>query len=218
MKIFFATVAAALFLSGCAAPVYKHDVQGLQRSEAINFVDARPKAESEQKIFSLMITSDAYATYRYSTSTLDPSAVRLFKHKIYEKFPDSAKPVDVKVYHFVSYMNLQASLKRTAIGSIFGGVGAAVAAGTQNYNADFKVVDVNREQFDAITEDNEYTKSFFSEAENPNKAPVFIVYIDADINGKRSFVRGISPTARSDGKNSYLYVVENTIAAFLSKY
>jgi hypothetical protein len=218
MKILLATAAAAIFLSGCAAPVYKHDVQGLQRSEAINFVDARPKAESEQKLFSALITSDAYATYRYSTSTLDPSAVRLFQHKIYEKFHGNVTPVDVKVYHFVSYMNLQSSFRRTAIGSIFGGVGAAVAAGTQNYNADFKVADVNREIFDAITDDNEYTKSFFSEQENPSKAPVFIVYIDADINGKRSFIRGISPTTRNDGKNSYLYVVENTISSFLSKY
>lgn len=218
MKAIIATVAAALFLSGCAAPVHKHEVTGLQKSEAIHFVDARPQAESEQKIFSLLITSDAYATYRYSTSTLDPSALRLFQHKIYEKFPEGAKPSQVKVHHFVSYMNMQSAFRRTAVGSIFGGLGAVVASGTQNHNADFKVTTVNRATFDAVSEDNEYTKSFYSAEENPNNAPVFIVYIDAEIDGKRNFVRGIAPTNRSDGKNSYLYVVDNTINAFLSNY
>ncbi len=218
MKLLFTTISAAILLSGCAAPIYKHEVAGLQRSESVRLVDARPKEESEQELFSALITSDAYATYRYSTQTLDPSAVRVFQHKIYEKFADSSSPVDVKIYHFVSYMNMQSSFRRSSIGSIFGVVGAAVAVGTQNYNSDFKASSINREQFEAITRDNEYTKSFFTEAENPNKAPVFVVYIDADINGKRSFVKGIAPTARSDGKNSYLYAVENTISAFLSNY
>lgn len=218
MKILIAIVAAALFLTGCAAPIHKHEVAGLPKSETMNFVDARPQAESEQKIFSLLITSDAYATYRYSTSTLDPSALRLFQHKIYEKFPEGAKPSQVKVHHFVSYMNMQAAFRRTAVGSIFGGVGAVIASGTQNYNADFKATSVNRATFDAVSEADEYTKAFFSAEENPSNAPVFIVYIDAEIDGKRNFVRGIAPTNRSDGKNPYLYVVDNTIAAFLSNY
>ncbi|MFY9476440.1 MAG: hypothetical protein WAQ08_02025 [Aquabacterium sp.] len=218
MRLLLASIAAALFLSGCAAPVHKHEVAGLQRSENIHFVDARPKAESEQELFSALITSDAYATYRYSTSSLDPSAVRLFQHKVFEKFADSAKPVDVKVYHFVSYMNMQSAFRRSSIGAVFGVVGAVVAVSTQKNDADFKVNMVDREQFDAITAANEYTKSFFTEAENPNKAPVFVVYIDADINGKRTFIRGLAPTTRKDGQNPYLYVVENTISAFLDNY
>lgn len=218
MKIFLATVAAALFLTGCAAPVHKHEVAGLQKSETMNFVDARPQAESEQKIFSLLVTSDAYATYRYSTSTLDPSALRLFQHKIYEKFPEGAKPSQVKVHHFVSYMNMQSALRRTAVGSIFGIAGAVVASSTQNYQADFRATSVDRAKFEAASEDEEYTRSFFSAEENPKNAPVFVVYIDAEIDGKRNFVRGIAPTNRDDGKNPYLHVVDSTIVAFLNNY
>ena len=218
MKLLVAAFTAVL-LSGCAAPVYKHEIANIQKSESVHFEDTRPKYESEQKLFSALITSDAYGTYRYSTQTLDPSALRLFQHKVYEKFATSAQPADVKVFHFVSYMNMQSSFRKSVmVGMFTGGIRAAVAASVQNYHADFRAYSVSADSFEKTAGDSEYTRAFFTEEENPDKVPVFVVYIDAEVNGKRSFVKGLAPSVRKDDKNPYMYAVENTIQAFLKNY
>lgn len=218
MKLLIAIVFTA-FLTGCAAPIHKHEIADLQKSQSIQVTDTRPKQESEQKLFSALITSDAYGLYRFSTQSLDPSAERIFQHKLLEKFPDVGQAPNVTVFHFVTYWNAQSSFRKTALGAGLGGIiGAAIVGANQNNDADFKTTTVNAAQFNAIGDDDEYTKAFYTPEENPNKAPVFIVYIDAEINGKRSFIKGIAPSTRTDGKHSYLYAVENTIQAFLNGY
>lgn len=97
-------------------------------------------------------------------------------------------------------------------------IGAAIVAANQNYDNDFRTANVNSNMFNTAIDDNGYQRAYYSAEENPNKAPVFIVYLDAEINGKRSFIKGISPSTRKDGKQSYLQAVKSTVDAFLSSY
>lgn len=218
MKLLIAILTAAL-LTGCAAPVHKHQIANIQQSESVRVVDARPAYESEQKLFSALITSDAYGLYRWSTQTLDPSAERLFQHKVFEKFPQASQAPNVTIHHFVTYWNTQSSFRSSALGMAFGGaIGAAIVQANQNYDNDFRTASVNLAQFTKTAGDAEYERAYYSPEENPGKAPVFIVYLDAEINGKRSFIKGISPSTRKDGQNSYMAAVESTVQAFLSSY
>lgn len=210
-------VAAVMMMAGCAAKPFKYEVNALQQSEAFIVSDVRPQTEKEQKIFSLMITNDAYGIYRNGEQAIDPTPLRLFKHRVHEKYAGSALPSKVVVHHFVSYMNATASLKKVAFASVFGAAGALVASATNYKVAEEGVSLVDRAAFEASIE-KEFQRALYSADENPQKANLYIIYLDAEIDGKRQFIRKISPAIAKDGKNPYVDAVDSTIRAFLAGY
>jgi hypothetical protein len=217
MKYVF-MVAMLLTATGCATnKPLKYEVPGLEKSSQLIINDLRPQSEKERKTFSLMITNEAYGIYRNGEDAVDPSPVRLLQHNIYEKFSSSSAPIEVKLYHFVTYTNARAALKKVAVGSIFGPVGAVIANSTNNKTLESGVSFVSPEAFDA-TIDKEFERALYSDAENPQKASAFVIYLDAEINGKRTSIRKISPTIAGDGTNPYVSAVDGTIQAFLSHY
>ena len=165
-----------------------------------------------------MLTSDAYAIYRNGENIIDPTPLRLFQHRAYEKFSATKLPTDIKIYHLVSYMNAQSELKKVAVGSIFGPAGALIASSTQKNNVDPSISVVNPDAFNALAADKEYQRALYTQLENPNKATVFVIYIDAEINGKRVFIRKTSPRVQNGAANPYVDAVDSTIKAFFSYY
>lgn len=206
----------SVIVNGCAAPVIKVNVQNINESSSVAIADLRPKAEKENEIFSSLITSEAYGTYRRGDAILNPTALRIFQHRVYEKYKSSP---EVKVHHFVVYMNLKSELRRGVAGGVLGGiVGAGIAAGTQKYGVDGIATVITQNEFDAF--DQEYKRTLYSETQNPNKASVYIVYIDAEINGKRTFVKTITPfnLPKENTKNAHEVAVETATAYFLDQY
>lgn len=76
---------------------------------------------------------------------------------------------------------------------------------------------VDRNLFDAAGGE-EYERAFYTEAENPEKASVFVIYIDADVNGKSVFVKTMAPSKAPDGQNPHARAVESAIQYYLSQY
>lgn len=217
MKYVF-MAAVLLITTGCATnKPFKYEVPGLEKSSQLVINDLRPQTEKERKTFSLMITSEAYGIYRNGEDAVDPSPVRLLQHNIHEKFSSNSAPAEVKLYHFVSYTNARAALKKVAVGSIFGPIGAVIANSTNNKTLESGVSFVSPELFDA-TNDNEFERAFYSEAENPQKATAFVIYLDAEIDGKRTSIRKISPAIAEGGTDPYVSAIDGTIQAFLSNY
>ena len=213
-------VAAALLMAGCAVKPLKYDVAALQQSEAIVVSDLRPASEKEQKIFSLMLTNDAYGINRNGEQVIDPTPLRLFKHRVHEKYAGGTQPSKVVVHHFVSYTNAAASLKKVAVASVFGAVGALAASATNNKSAEEGVTFINPSFFDS-TSSTEFKRALYTPEENPQKANVFVIYLDAEIDGKRQTVRKIAPVIAKDktsGKHPYVEAVDSTIRAFLASY
>ena len=209
----------AFVIAGCAAPVVKVDVPNISESNSMAFIDLRPKTEKENEIFSLLITSEAYGTYRRGDALLTPTAIRIFQHRVHEKFnPLNIQP-EVKVHHLVVYMNLKSELRRGVTGGMLGGViGAGIAAGTQQYGVDGIATVITQEEFEAF--DDEYKRTLYSETENPGKSSVYVVYLDAEVNGKRFFVKTMTPfhLPQENTKNSHLVAIETATSFFLNQF
>ena len=119
----------------------------------------------------------------------------------------------------VVYMNLKSQLRGQAIGAGVGGIiGTAIASGLNagsTVNISQSIVD--RAAFEAGGGD-EYERAFCTDEENPNHASVFVIYIDAAINGKRVFVKTLAPTTAPKGEVAYSLAVQSAIQFFLSQY
>jgi hypothetical protein len=193
-------LALVLLVTGCATSVTKLDLPGIERSASVKVQDLRPETEKKSEIFSMLITSEAYATYRVSDAALDPSAIRLLQHRAYEKYADSGTPLSIKVHHLVVYRNLQSQLRKSAIGAGLGGViGAMIAESTvQNLDGTSNALIDNPKSFDLLA-DTEYKRAFYTDSENPKHASVLIVYMDIEMQGKRTFTRTVAPIVPNAG-------------------
>lgn len=208
----------ALALVGCSASPMKMDVHNLHESESVIIHDSRPASESELETFSYLVTSDAYGIYRVNHDATDPSPLRLFQHMAFDAISPDEDAVEIKVHHFVIYSNMRKALKAQAAGSVFGLIGAAVATSMMNHEADFSFTVMDQNEFEEYFSGEEYLRGVYSEEENPNDASIFIIYIDAEVNGVRRFIRSVYPLVATDESQPLEMALKDTIKAFLALY
>ncbi len=219
VKQLFCLAFSIVFLSGCKSLTATAEIPKIEKSSIVITQDLRSETEKKNKIFSLLLTSKAYGTYRRGDKLIEPNPVRILQHRVYEKFMPMGVIPDVKVHHFVVYMNLRDELIRGSLASSFGGViGAAIAAGTQKYGVDGTMSLTSREEFESF--EKEYKRALYTQRENPDKVSVYRVYLEAEINGKRTFVKIMTPTKlpKGDDRNAHLVAIETAIAFFLDHY
>lgn len=58
----------------------------------------------------------------------------------------------------------------------------------------------------------------YTEEVNPGKVSVFKVYLEAEIDGKRTFTETMTPIKLPENTYSHVAAVETTIAYFLDQY
>lgn len=214
----FVILAFSVLLTACAsAPPLKANVADLDKSQSVVLQDLHPADEKKREIFSYLITSERYGIFRLGEMDMSPSAMRLLQHRVYEHFHASG-PVDIKVHHFVVYLNQQHSFRAGAIGAALGPLGTAAAMGSVKdlLDGSFAVVDPNL--FNSMSGDDEWKRGVMSLQENPNDGPAFIVWLDVEINGKRVFVRGVSPMKVPEGKAPYIVALESTYDFLLRQF
>ena len=215
-KLLYAVI-FLLSLSGCALPVTKVNVSDLSRSESTRVVDLRPDNEKQLEIFSNLITSKAYGTFRISDSSIQPSPARLLQHRAFEKFGSSFAG-DIKIYHLAAYSNLQASFRRSAVNAAIGGaVGAALAGAAPKNMASNQSKIIDKAEF-AFKPNEEYRHALPSMGENPGGGGVHIIYIETEVNGKRVFSRTIGPFAATEGVNPPAAFLETAVMFHLAQY
>lgn len=201
-----------VLLAACATvqPI-KVDVPTITQSDKVAVSDARPATENERELFSLMITSEQYGLSRLPALQMEPSAIRLLQHRVYEKL-GAQGPVTLKINHLVVYQNMKHQLRS---GVMFGVVGAAFA-NRNNVDGLSSVIDPAR--FAQLSGDDEWKRATFTEQENPDEAAVLIVWLDAEINGKRVAVRTLSPLKQPEGKVPYVVALESAYGFLLKQY
>ncbi|HJU82977.1 MAG TPA: hypothetical protein VJ600_02090 [Holophagaceae bacterium] len=207
-----ALLCIGLLMVGCTPPVTHIDIPALKNSESVVVKDLRPDTEKQSTIFSLSIMSKAYGTYRKGDEVLDPPMIQVLRHRVFEKFGASQGANEIKVHHLVIYLNAKSALRKGVFG---GAIGAAVAAKAKvNLVASLE----DPKAFDELTGESEYKRALYTEQENPDKASVYVMYLDAEINGKRVFVKTMSPTAAPDKQNALTLAVESTVKYYLDQY
>ncbi|HUE91495.1 hypothetical protein [Pseudomonas sp.] len=197
---------AALALTGCATgpAVPPPTFPGIEQSDKITIEDLRPKSESEKEIFSVLITSSAYAIYRVADGATNPTGPRLLAHRAYEAFPELAQQPKIKVLHFVTYANLQSHLRKgVALGMLTGPIGVALIGPPKYPVSDVVTSPVDGALLEKTAGDEEHTRAYFTEQENPSKSPVNVIYIDTEMLGKRVASRCLVPPVK-DKPNLFL--------------
>ncbi|MET1079645.1 MAG: hypothetical protein ABWY06_16670 [Pseudomonas sp.] len=189
-------VVSVLAVAGCASQpaVPPPEYPGLEQSDKIIVQDLRPKSEGEKEIFSLLISSDAYAIYRVADDATKPTGARLLAHRAYEAFPELSSQPSIKVQHFVTYANLQSKLRTTAIvAGLAGPIGVALMSQQDLPVSEVLTTQVDSAVFEQTAGDKEHTRAYFTAEENPEKSPVNLIYIDTEMLGKRVASRCLVP-------------------------
>lgn len=207
-----------LLLCACAsAPPPKVEVTDVAKSQAATLVDLHPAGENKREAFSYLITSERYGIFRNGDVVTDPPALRLLQHRVFERLGGQG-PLTIKVHHFVVYQNLQSTLKAGALGSIFGPLGAAAAASSVKNDLGGSAAVVDPALFADTAGDNEWKRGVMSAEENPTNAAALITWLDVDINGKRVFVRSVSPMKVPEGKVPYVVALEAAFDMLLKQF
>ena len=208
LKSLLAVVAAAVAVSGCVGepPVPPPEYPGIEQSAGIAIQDLRPATESKGETFSRLITSDAYAIYRTDDHATKPTGLRLLAHRAYETLPELKEQPTIKVQHFVAYANLQSHLRKTSLLAGFTGPVGVALLGPKEYPAsEVLTTPIESSLLDKSAGDQEYSRAYYTEQENPEKSPVNLVYIDTEMLGKRIASRYLVPPVKN---KPYLYLVE----------
>jgi hypothetical protein len=215
-KLWFA---ALILLSGCATQqVVPLNVHGIERSEQVRLQDLRPPSEKQGEIFSLLLTSDAYAIYRIAEDASAPPAIRFLQHRAFEALGTRMKPLEIKIHHLVVYRNMQSEFRRGAIGVGLGGVlGGVIGANTVTDPSGIVNSLADPNAFNALQE-AEFKRALYSSEENPGRGSVHIVYLESEINGKRVFTRTLAPTKVKEGENALFNVLEAATKYHLAQY
>jgi len=119
----------------------------------------------------------------------------------------------------VVYSNQKSELRRGVFGGVLGGaIGAAIASDTQKYGIDGIARLTTEDEFNSF--EKEHKRALYTPDENPNKVSVFKVYLDAELDGKRTFVSTMTPTnlPKDVERNSHVAAIETAIAYFLDQY
>jgi len=206
-----------LACAGCTSAVTKVNVTDMAKSDSLPLRDIRPPSEKEHKIFSLLITSKEYGVMRAGDAKLSPGPVRLLQYEAFQKFVSADLPPQITVFHFVIYENMRSQLRAGAIGAGFGGMlGGMVgnAVGTHDSSSQTHIIDET--SFNNVPD--EYLRGQYSAAENPDKASVYVIYVDTDIGGKKVFTRTIASMKPHGDQNALADAVQLAIKNHLSGY
>ncbi|MGC3979790.1 MAG: hypothetical protein QM808_00845 [Steroidobacteraceae bacterium] len=210
----FCILPICFFLFGCANQTV--NISNIAASAGVTTRDLRPATEKENKTFSLNISNDAYAIYRRGDALLDPPAPRLLQHRVFEKLSQSTSSLDLTIHHLVVYWNAQLQFRNSARAAAVNAFGGVVTLDAQSNATNPTTSLVDRTKFESLANE-EYKRAIFAEAAS-GEAGLLIVYLDAEINGKRFFVKSLHPIVKADGKNSHGIALESAISYFLSLY
>lgn len=207
----------ALACAGCVPPA-KVDMPDAAKSASLPVSDMRPASEKEKKIFSLLLTSKEYGVIRIGDSGLSPSPVTVLQYEAFHKLGGADHKV--AVYHFVVYINAKAHLRSQAIfGGIGGGlIGGMIANSIYNHTTSPETKLINQATFDNVSGENEYERAYYTRDEDPSNSPVYIIYLDTDIDGRRILTRTVAPMHQQGNENALADAVELAIKNHLNDY
>jgi hypothetical protein len=206
----------ALACAGCVPPA-KVDMPDAAKSASLPVSDMRPASEKDKKIFSLLLTSKEYGVIRTGDTGLSPSPVTVLQYDAFHKLGGADHKVTV--YHFVIYINAKAHLRAQAVFAGIGGIiGGMISNSVYNHSTSPETQLVNQSTFDNVSGDNEYERAYYTRDEDPSNSPVYIIYLDTDIDGKRLFTRTVTPMRQQGKENSLAAGVELAITNHLNDY
>lgn len=194
---------------------------------SVSVKDLRPPTEKESKMFSLLVTSGAYGIERVGDGALDIAMPQAFGRFAYDKLGRNGQPMAISVYHMVVYMNNKAALRASALSmgvmaAVGGAVGGAIAGAVSTAPGQVRSTEgthswVDQARFDSL--DDEYERAFLTKDINGGKAFSFIIYMDADINGKRMFTKSVVPVQYDqDRKSNYNLAVTEAFQYWLTEF
>lgn len=177
------SIALILFsLQACTAKFQNMVVS--PSANKIQVTDLRPATERKTEMFSWFSFSCAFGIQRFGDEESAPQKMAVLRQRTFEKFGEGAK---LKVNHFVVYQNIQASSRGPFWGPLsYDVAGYAVRANDPSSNSEDLYDTVKNVECDP----KESALGAFSPDEYSGQS-AFVVYLDIEHEGKRSFVRHV---------------------------
>lgn len=112
-------------ISGCANSI-KYDVGNLSPGgpSTLEVVDRRDADQKKPKIMSASVSNCWYGIYRIGDEQVVPDRLRILASELEEKLGEKAKGRKLVVNRFEIYNNIQRELRKAAVASSFGLLGA----------------------------------------------------------------------------------------------
>jgi len=177
-------------------------VENLEQSNVVVVEDLRPEAEAKEETFGDPMLN---AIYRIDQSYINPSAARLLAHRVFEKFPELVDVPLIKLHHLVVYANLRYHLLKQVIRrtSVLGLLDGSFFMNEQYQLNQAVFSQITDATFFDDTAKKEYLRSFYTEEENPDNTPVYLIYIDTEMLGKRIASRCLMPVLSNKDGSAY---------------
>jgi hypothetical protein len=211
----FAGVLVSLLLTACATQAPPIVIPDIDRSAAVQVRDLRPAKEKEAETFSFNVANSAYGLARVGDEKVSPPSLRVLQHRAFEKLGAGVTSIDV--HHLVVYRNMQSWGRRVAMASAAGAVGGAVVGGTATVNTSGGSSVLDPSVFSSVGND-EWKLALFKPSEDPGPAISYIVYLDAEIQGKRVVTKTIRVSTDNNIHVAIPLAVESAIAFNLSQH
>jgi hypothetical protein len=217
-------IVVSFFLCACVhqpPAIVSFDLPDEAQSISVQLEDLRPENEKEKadKILSTYITSAGYGITRVGDETTSPPITDVFRWMVFERLGETEKDLKITVHHMVAYLNMKSKLRRLVIGAGLGGLlGAYIGVNSTASTVNISQSLVDREQFERNHSRAEARRGLYSEEENPGNAPVFVIYIDAAVNGKRVFVKTMAPITAPEGQPPFVLAVKGVVQYWLDQY
>lgn len=183
------SIAAVLLLSACVAPPARLQVAPTAPAH-VQIIDERDASEKQGKTFSRLVVSGAYGMSRVAEGATIPPAIRLLQQRASEILPE--RPLAIKVHHLVTYINAQTMMRSASLAVGMASVGVFGGGAVDDPLEKTISSLADREAFDAARTE-EHRRAVYTEQENPLHSPVYFVYIDTEIDGRRVFTRTLAP-------------------------
>jgi hypothetical protein len=184
------SIALILFsLQACTAKFQNMVVS--PSANKIQVTDLRPATERKTEMFSWFSFSCAFGVQRFGDAETAPEKMDVLRQRVFEKYGDGT---ELKINHFVVYQNIQASSRGPFWGPLaYDIAGYAVRANGPSGDAEDLYDTIKNVKCDP----KESALGAFSPDEYSGQS-AFVVYVDIELKGKRSFVRYVGePTAKT---------------------
>lgn len=215
-----ASILIAIVVSACTTTAHQpFIINDLDPSNSVTIQDTHPLDENKSEAFSYLVSSERYDLFRLGFVAQNPSALRLLQQRANEHF-GSQKSVTIKIHHFAAYQNLQKSLRTSALNSTLTVMRVPYTINQPDGNQFSNTISIiNPEWFEKTSGDNEWQRGIPTPEETPTNGACLIIWLDVEINGKRLFLRSVSPSAKAEEiKKSYALALESTYSYLLKQF
>jgi len=187
-------------------------VSGTDGSAKFSVRDLRPSTEKESKTFSSSMANEAYGISRVGDDVVNSPVALLFR-RAFEKLDAPMEPDSVTLHHLVIYRSFKSRQAEVSVDAVSNRVETILVRESSGLPAGMSSAVVSGDVFEAAGS-REWLRGRCGASENPSNAVCYVVFIDAELAGKRMTTRTVYPRPNLGDVNTAVPTVTGAAVLF----